>query len=290
MDETPIQFELISKTTITKICSRSVNVKTFGSDRKRFSLILCIGAVGEKLPPLLFFSAQKNATLEKRLQSYADSKKNKMYVLCQPNGWADNEIFLFWLKNVLFNNRYVPNTKPKLLIMDRATTHYDANLVETFKAQNSSYILIPPGLTRFIQPLDVSINGPFKKAMIHWDTEFRISHMNIKKPDYNDVIDAVYENWYSEDKITKEIIIRSFKCTGISIALDGSENGQMVHHEEVSEEIISPEDILEDLKENSLNWEDDMKNEMAKKKKTVNDKKVQPSITDFFYPDRKSVV
>jgi len=50
--------------------------------------------------------------------------------------------------------------------MDRATTHYDANLSDKFKLYNACYILIPPGLARFIQPLDVSINAPFKKFYI----------------------------------------------------------------------------------------------------------------------------
>jgi len=51
--------------------------------------------------------------------------------------------------------------------MDRATTYYDANLSEKFKLYNASYILIPPGLTRFKQPLDVSINAPFKSFYIN---------------------------------------------------------------------------------------------------------------------------
>ena len=47
--------------------------------------------------------------------------------------------------------------------MVRATTHYDKNLSKLFKDNNSSFILIPPGLTCYIQTLDVSINGTLKK-------------------------------------------------------------------------------------------------------------------------------
>ena len=88
------------------------------------------------------------------------------------------------------------------------------------------------------------MNGPFKKAFIHWDVEYRIDHKNTKKPSYNDLIDAVLENWYSENKITAEIIFNSFKITGISVALDGSEKSKIILHEEVSDSIISPEDFL----------------------------------------------
>ena len=47
--------------------------------------------------------------------------------------------------------------------MDRATTQYDENLVERFKKYNEEYILIPPGLTRYVQPLDVCLNASLKK-------------------------------------------------------------------------------------------------------------------------------
>ena len=66
----------------------------------------------------------------------------------------------------------------KLLILDRATTHYEKNLVNLFDEHNSSYILIPPGLTRFIQPLDISINGSLKKDLKTWDTKLRIETFN----------------------------------------------------------------------------------------------------------------
>ena len=72
--------------------------------------------------------------------------------------------------------------------------------------------------------MDVSINRPFKKLTHHWDSDFRINNMNSKKPTYYDIIDAIVSLWYNEDKIQKNNIIRSFKITGISIKLDGTEN------------------------------------------------------------------
>ena len=71
---------------------------------------------------------------------------------------------MIWLNNVFFRHKLEQeNSAKKILIMDRATTHYDKNLSKLFKDNNSSFILIPPGITRYIQPLDVSINGPLKK-------------------------------------------------------------------------------------------------------------------------------
>ena len=55
----------------------------------------------------------------------------------------------------------------KILVFDRATIHYDNELESSLKEKNASYFLIPPGLTKYIQHLDVLINAPFKKYMHH---------------------------------------------------------------------------------------------------------------------------
>ena len=39
----------------------------------------------------------------------------------------------------------------------------------------------------------------------------------------SDIIDTVVQLWYNEKGITSETIINSFKTTGISVNLDGSE-------------------------------------------------------------------
>ena len=80
MDETPIWFEMVPKSTVAKLGAKSVTVKTFGTEQKRFSLMLTKGDKGQKLPPVIVFKGEKNATLQKRLQSYADSKKYKSFI------------------------------------------------------------------------------------------------------------------------------------------------------------------------------------------------------------------
>lgn len=206
MDETPICFEMVAQTTVAKIGSRKVTFISFGSDRSRLTIILCIGSNGEKLPPLLIFKGKKNANKEKNIIRYISSKKYKIFAVCRDNALAGKEVFFYLLDNIFFNNKIIPNNQKKILIMNRATIHYDTNLSEKFKIYNSSYVLIPPCLTRFIQPLDVSINTPFKKFLHHWDTDIRINHFNTKKPDCFEIIEAIVSIWYNFKKITIETI------------------------------------------------------------------------------------
>lgn len=83
-------------------------------------------------------------------------------------------------------------------------------------------MLITTKLTQFLQPLDVGINKDIKKLMRAADTNLRIKNKNIHPPSENDIIDSFSDIWYN--KIKSESIINSFKKTGISVKMDGSEN------------------------------------------------------------------
>ena len=49
MDETPIYFEMVNKTTIDKISNKNIIVNTLGLEKKKISIILSITAIGYKL-------------------------------------------------------------------------------------------------------------------------------------------------------------------------------------------------------------------------------------------------
>ena len=105
MDETPLCFEMIANSTVAKIRSRNAIIRSFGSDRARITIILCIGSNEEKISLLVVFKGKKNAFKEKRLIQYISSKNYKIFALCQDNAWADNDIFLYWLNNIFLNNK-----------------------------------------------------------------------------------------------------------------------------------------------------------------------------------------
>ena len=71
--------------------------------------------------------------------------------------------------------------------MDRATTHYEENLVQRFQKYNFEFILIPPGLTRYVQQLDMCVNAPFKKNYNIGILIFAIDNKNEKKPKEDDI-------------------------------------------------------------------------------------------------------
>ena len=105
-------------------------------------------------------------------------------------------------------NHKIKNT---LIIMDKATTHFCKDLNYILKKYYSYFILIPPGLTRNLQPFDVVINKPFKHAMKKSDWEFRLKYDNKIHLSDDEIIKHVVLNWYDDKIIKKETFIRAFK-------------------------------------------------------------------------------
>ena len=62
----------------------------------------------------------------------------------------------------MYHTDNVNDNKIGYLILDQATSHITTNVLNLLKSGNKDVSIIPGGLTRFFQPLDVAINQPFK--------------------------------------------------------------------------------------------------------------------------------
>ena len=102
------------------------------------------------------------------------------------------------------------------LILDKAPSHLTEASLAIMKNDKNLLSFILARLTRFIQPLDVSINKPFKDVL---EKEYVNYYIDIKgenvKITREKMIDFVCKVWYDEYIISKEMIKKSFICTGI---------------------------------------------------------------------------
>ena len=102
-------------------------------------------------------------------------------------------------------------------------------IIDYLQLLNIKYILIPPGFKRFLQPLDVAINKPFKIGLKQKYLDFQqknIEQIFENKFYLNDknIIKFIYDIWADENIIKRQVIINSFLHCGISQLLDGSQD------------------------------------------------------------------
>ena len=126
---------------------------------------------------------------------------------------------------IVYLLRYYQNNIAKnrcLLVFDRATTHINDEIINFLHANNILYVLIPPGFTRFLQPLDVSVNRAFKIALKKNYLNYQQKHLDdifhnqftIKN---EEIINMIYEIWSNENDIKKNVIIDAFLFCEITI-------------------------------------------------------------------------
>ena len=252
-DETAIYFENPSTKTIDVKGLKEIIINIDGNEDKKISALLSITADGRKLPPFLIFKGKEDKIIEKELSSNYHVKKKNIFAVCQNRGWCDTNIFLKWYKNIFLYYEQFVAKKPCLLILDKAPSHYNDKISNEFNINRTNYIYIPGGLTRYLQPLDIGINMPFKKALQFKYIEEKTLNfsgnnkilVNIKQKREH-IIDVVNTIWNGSE-IKKETIINSFWKAGISLLQDGSEDEKW----EFPKTIIDNYTLYDDF-ENSL--------------------------------------
>ena len=118
--------------------------------------------------------------------------------------------------------------------------------------------MIPGGLTRYLQPLEVSINKPFKDKLRKKYTDYWMETKNSNdKVSQNNLINWVWKVWYSKS-ISSNKIRESFKAAGITLNLDDSEDEMFVANSKLlgndqemiyeDEQPIDPNELIEEKK------------------------------------------
>lgn len=115
-----------------------------------------------------------------------------------------------------------------------------------FRVYNKTQqVVIPGGLTSILQPLDVCINKPFKDHLRRFYNEWMMRKDrpltpagNIKRPSLELLCTWVLNSW---NLITQEMVAKSFKKTGISNALDSTEDDALWRDEGETSDASSAE-------------------------------------------------
>ena len=86
-----------------------------------------------------------------------------IYAICCENTWSNRTVYIYWLKHIFFEYKLFDNRYQKILVLDRGNTIYENDFIFLYNKNNSKYVLIPPGLTKLVQPLNKGIIEKFQK-------------------------------------------------------------------------------------------------------------------------------
>ena len=206
MDEVPMAFDILGSRTVHTKGEKEVIISSTGHEKAHFTVVLCATSDGGKLPPMIIF---KRKTLPKN-QKFP----NGVIVTCNEKGWINQNMMHFWLDKV-WRVRKGGFFRPKsLLALDSCRAHIIPEIKNLIQ-QYSNLAVIPGGLTKRLQPLDLTVNRSFKSKMreqwekwmedgVHTYTKSgRICRVDLKE-----ICNWIKTAWNS---VTKECIENGFK-------------------------------------------------------------------------------
>ena len=213
IDEVPVSFDLPGNFNVDVKGSRQVRVLTTGNEKCNFTAALCVCADGTKLPPFIIFK-RKNIP-------EGDFPKG-VIIEANEKGWMNQDMFKVWLNKVWNNRKSAFFSKPKsLLIFDAAPSHRTDGVKDFIKKYipKCEVAVIPGGLTKRLQPLDISVNKFFKmKLKRKWQNwiieqyEVYKENKRFKRASYAEVVKWIKQSW---DEITVDCIKNGFKTAMI---------------------------------------------------------------------------
>ena len=204
---------VVSYASVTDMLVFQVIMKNPPGDKKCFTINLTVKADGTKLPAqVIFKTAAKGGQLSDDFLQKLNAPPN-IEVMSAPKAW--------WSRK--FDDLYVSNLFPKVqeetvLLRDCFAVHLMEEIVNRLEALNVHQIVIPPGMTGELQPLDVGINKPFKDYVREEYRKWRLENMSftakgyIRKPEKKDFLQFVSRAWY---KVTDTVVQNSFYAAQI---------------------------------------------------------------------------
>ena len=187
-----------------------------GYEKNHITVVLTCAGDGSKLRPMVIF---KRKTLRKV------ANKHRVVIAAQENGWMDAEGMKTWIEKVWCSRRGGLGRRSSLLVCDMFEVHVTESVKTALTRENTNLAVIPGGLTSILQPLDVSLNKPFKDGvrkrwMAEGIHEFTASGCQ-KKLSEELILSWIAGAWQD---ISEEMIESSFLKCGVTNSLDGTED------------------------------------------------------------------
>ena len=248
IDETPLPFEFLDGQTYADKGSHTVQVKASNSgwDKRQATLLLTVFGNGKsRIRPLIIFKGKER--YEGRRAAYFQRKREeemarydaRVDIRWNESAYSNSALLVEWIKEVL-----VPALPPgpRLLALDVAKFHSTDEVLHTLRSNNIVPSMIPAGCTGLVQPLDVSVNKPFKNILRDLlenllDDHEATHQQNLRELHRSDisaiaerrilVTQAVGQAWEQFSHTYQELVVNTFRQLGLTLPIDGSYDSEL---------------------------------------------------------------
>ncbi|CAC5407325.1 unnamed protein product [Mytilus coruscus] len=205
MDETNLNMEHRPVKVLASVGARSVPGRT-GNTREGVTVLPCVNAAGEKIPPLLIVRGKT----ERSLRSFNTHEGLPVAKWAyQPKGWMIDSI-VDWFREI-----FLPNCGPKqpqLIILDSHHSHETLGLLELAQENNIMIMTMPAHTTHYLCPLDRCVFWPFKREYDAVCSEFMSTNTDniVNKLSFAKLMKTSYDKSFKRANI-----VSGFEATGI---------------------------------------------------------------------------
>ena len=160
MDETGFSIGTMESTRIIVDSTARTHWQAHPGRQEWVTVVECICADGTMIDPFVIFKGATNNG-----QKYAQDLPGWTFTSTE-KGWTSNYHGLEWLTLVFdAKTRDRANGQTRLLICDGHGSHVTGGFLTYCMKNDIQLIVLPPHSSHILQPLDVAIFGPLKKAL-----------------------------------------------------------------------------------------------------------------------------
>jgi hypothetical protein len=160
-DETGFMMGMITASMVVTHADRRGKAKSVQPGNREWATVIeCINSKGWCLPPFVIVQGQYHLA-----NWTTESGFPKDWVIKPtPNGWTNNETGLDWIKHFDKHTKGCTKDVYRMLIIDGHESHLSAEFDEYCKDNKIMTISMPAHSSHLLQPLDVALYSPLKRA------------------------------------------------------------------------------------------------------------------------------
>ncbi|EFQ94072.1 hypothetical protein P3342_004217 [Pyrenophora teres f. teres] len=180
-------------------------------NREWVTLLACVCASGESLPPALIY--QGTSGVQSTWVDDLMEQQHEVFVSHSATRCSNNDLGLAWLQQVFDRHTKAKARRDwRLLILDGHGSHLTPEFLEYCNANRILLMMFPSHSTHSLQPLDVVFFSPLSRYYTNKLNNYIQRSQGITRITKRDFFNNFWPAWSST--IRPDLILKSFQATG----------------------------------------------------------------------------